>query len=70
LRYVFNAKKITLQQAKEKMQVVFRLNATAIFNAKPILFTSLGIPNETVLFDLADRGLLINHPVLNFVITN
>jgi hypothetical protein len=32
LRYVFNAKKITLQQAKEKMQVVFRNNATLIFN--------------------------------------
>nr|MCU0326931.1 hypothetical protein [Spirosomataceae bacterium] len=33
LRYVFNAKKLTLQQAKEKMQTVFRNNATAIFNA-------------------------------------
>ncbi len=33
LRYVFNAKKLTLQQAKEKMQTVFRNNVPTIFNA-------------------------------------
>lgn len=38
LRYVFNAKKLTLQQAKEKMQAVFRNNALSIWDAKPTLF--------------------------------
>jgi hypothetical protein len=33
LRYVFNAKKLNTQQAREMMQKVFRANAQTIFNA-------------------------------------
>ena len=70
LLYVFNKSKLSNQQAKDKIQTVFKNNATTIFNVKPSLFTTIGIPSETILYNLATQGLLTTHSALNFVITN
>jgi hypothetical protein len=75
LRYVFNAKKITLQQAKQKMQAVFRNNAKIIWNAKPSLFSRKVYKNVTLqkwedLEDAATDTDFWNSSLLDFVETN
>ncbi len=54
---------------KLRFQNLFKIKANDIFNANPTLFnnTTINIPNATVLQNLADQGLLIGHPVFNFI---
>lgn len=75
LRYVFNAKKLTPQQAKEKMQAVFRNNAPLFYkdpnqggvgaNKMQTLFK---VANPSEFLDLIDT--IVNNPIYDFVITN
>lgn len=77
IRYVFNAKKLTLQQAKEKMQTVFKNNATKFF--LPQNQGGLGLTKIQQLFgtniltqqDFLDTvDVIANNPIYNFVIIN
>ena len=79
LTYVFNASKLTPQQARTKMQTVFRNNATAIFNTKPSLFNTIEISTNNFIDTPAKLEAFAKNStldadfkakVLHFVITN
>ncbi len=77
LVYVFNARKSSLQAAKQKMQTVFRNNAPLIL--KPLTQGGIGLAKVKQLFgsginnvqDFLDATSVIdNNPIYNFIIIN
>lgn len=74
LNYIFDRKLLQLHGkdlifVKETFQNLFRNKASEIFASNPSLFNNftINIPNATVLEQLAEEGVLVNHPVLQFV---
>jgi hypothetical protein len=58
-----------LEFVQKRFQTFFAnpTNATLLFNKNPNLFINNGIPNFTLLNQLALQNKLFNHPVLNFI---
>ncbi len=73
LRYIFNVKKITTEQAKEGMKAFLKANAESVFNTNPSLFKKLDkfdgsgkIEDWEDLYDLANSN-IANNPIVSFV---
>lgn len=62
-------KKASETEVKAKFQTLFMNKAQDIFGANPSIFTNpnINIQSDVELKQLADKGELVTHPILNFI---